>query len=195
MALTRKFLRTLGIEEDKIDEIIGAHTDVVDDIKNERDKYKNAAELAAKNKPETANSVSDDGKDYKSLYDKEHSDFEQYKKNIDDERIATAKRKALSELIGEVGIKDKLAETIVKGFDLDDITIDDGKIKGADKLTEKIKSEWKDYIPESRVEGVPVATPPQNSTTPTRDSILKIKDAAERQKAIAENIEVFGKGN
>ena len=40
MALTRKFLSALGIEAEKIDEIIDAHTDTVNALKEERDKYK-----------------------------------------------------------------------------------------------------------------------------------------------------------
>ena len=44
MALTRKFLSALGIEQDKIDEIITAHTETVDALKEQRDEYKEQAE-------------------------------------------------------------------------------------------------------------------------------------------------------
>ena len=37
MALTRKFLSALGIEEAKIDEIISAHVDTVNVLKEQRD--------------------------------------------------------------------------------------------------------------------------------------------------------------
>ena len=40
MALTRKFLSALGIEEAKIDEIISAHADTVNALKEQRDSYK-----------------------------------------------------------------------------------------------------------------------------------------------------------
>ena len=36
MALTRKFLSALGIEEAKIDEIISAHADTVNALKEQR---------------------------------------------------------------------------------------------------------------------------------------------------------------
>ncbi len=35
MALTRKFLAALGIEDDKVDEIIQAHTETVNGLKDE----------------------------------------------------------------------------------------------------------------------------------------------------------------
>ena len=44
MALTRKFLSALGIEEEKAEQIIAAHTETVDGLKAERDKYKEDAE-------------------------------------------------------------------------------------------------------------------------------------------------------
>ena len=44
MALTRKALSTMGIEDDKIDQIISMHTETVNALKEERDKYKDGAE-------------------------------------------------------------------------------------------------------------------------------------------------------
>jgi hypothetical protein len=44
MSLTRKMLRAMGIEDEKIDEIITAHTETVDALKEQRDQYKADAE-------------------------------------------------------------------------------------------------------------------------------------------------------
>lgn len=40
MPLTRKMLKAMGIEEDKIEQIIEAHADTVDALRDERDGYK-----------------------------------------------------------------------------------------------------------------------------------------------------------
>ena len=46
MALTRKLLSALGIEADKIEQIIDAHTETVEALKKERDEFKaKAADL------------------------------------------------------------------------------------------------------------------------------------------------------
>lgn len=197
MALTRKFLRAMGIEDEKIGEIIDAHAETVDALKAERDSYRDAAEKAddlqrqldatKKQLDEAATS------DYKARYEKEASDFAAYKANVEAESSKSAKRKALGELIEGVGIKGKLAQTIANSYNLDDINIADGKIADADKITTKIKDEWKDYIPETRTEGVNIATPPQGKVTMTREQIIAMKDPAAREKAIAENIELFRK--
>ena len=47
MALTRKFLKALGIDEDKIDEIISAHGETVTALKDEIEKAKQSAEDSA----------------------------------------------------------------------------------------------------------------------------------------------------
>ena len=38
MALTRKFLKSLGLDEDKVDSIIEAHTESTDALKKQRDE-------------------------------------------------------------------------------------------------------------------------------------------------------------
>ena len=45
MALTRSFLKALGIEEEKIGEIINAHSETVSGLKAEIEKYKGDALL------------------------------------------------------------------------------------------------------------------------------------------------------
>ena len=47
MAMTRKFLKAMGIEEDQIEQIIEAHTETVSALKDERDSYKEDAEKLA----------------------------------------------------------------------------------------------------------------------------------------------------
>lgn len=48
MALTRKLLRSMGIEDEKIDQIIDAHTETVNALKDERDGLKDAADRLKK---------------------------------------------------------------------------------------------------------------------------------------------------
>ena len=47
MSLTRKMLKAMGIEDEKIDTIIEAHTETVDALKKERDGYKESADKLA----------------------------------------------------------------------------------------------------------------------------------------------------
>ena len=81
--------------------------------------------------------------------------------------------------------------------DVDSVEIDEkGAIKGADKITESIKSEWADFIQTTTIQGAQTAAPPVNSggSAMTKADIYKKDDhgryvmsAAERQKALMEN--------
>ena len=78
MALSRKFLSALGIEADKIDEIISAHTETVDALKEERDKYKADADKlpGVQKELDDLKKTANDADGYKKKYDDEHEAFE-----------------------------------------------------------------------------------------------------------------------
>lgn len=165
MALTRKFLKAMGIEEEKIEEIITAHTDVTDALKADRDKYKADAEKlpsVQKLYDDLKKEVDEKGDDsYKEKYEKEHKDFEDYKASIDAEKLAAKKVTAYKALLKKAGIKDKIIDLIVKGTSMDGVELDENdEIKEADTKVEDIKKEYADYIVKTREEGENPETPP-----------------------------------
>lgn len=165
MAFSRKFLKAMGIEEEKIEEIITAHTDVTDALKADRDKYKADAEKlpsVQKLYDDLKKEVEEKGDDsYKEKYEKEHKDFEDYKASIDAEKLNTKKVAAYKALLKKAGIKDKIIDLIVKGTSMDDIELDDNdEIKEADTRLDNVKKEYADYIVTTKDEGEDPETPP-----------------------------------
>lgn len=165
MAFTRKMLKAMGIEDEKIDQIIEAHTDVTDALKKERDGYKADAEKlpeVQKLYDDLKKEVDDKGDDsYKEKYEKEHKDFEDYKKSVDTEKLNAKKVAAYRDLLKKAGIKEKVIDLIVKGTTVDEIELDekDG-IKDADTKLEGIKTEYADYIVTTHDKGEDPETPP-----------------------------------
>lgn len=202
MSLTRKFLKAMGIEEEKIDQIIDAHSDTVSALKDEMADYKaNAEKLTSvqkeldKMKADAKAAEEKDGKDpYRVKYEAIKEDFENFKKDIATKEAKANKEKLYSELLKECGISEKRINAILKVTELDSMEVDEnGKLKDAKDLTKSIKEEWADFITKTEPKGADVATPPKgNGKTTTKEEIMKIKDAGERQKAIAENRELFG---
>lgn len=202
MALSRRFLTALGIEPEKIDEIINAHTETVDALKEQRDSYKADAEKLEKITKErdelkTALAEADTGEDYKAELEKVKGEFDTYKANIEKSKTKANKTEAYKALLKEAGVSEKRIQTILKVSDatVEALQLDkDGKVKDADKLTEGIQSEWADFIVKESTEGADTKKPPKNDggSTMTKEEIMNIKDAGERQKAIAENHELFG---
>lgn len=198
MGFSRKMLKAMGIEDEKIDQIIDAHSETVDALKADRDAYKeDAAKLAAVQKElDALKAKGDDG--YKAKYEAEKAAHDALKADIAAKETKKAKTDAYRELLKGANIDEKRIATILRAEapTIDKIELDaDGKIKNAEQYTESIKSDWADFIVTQSAKGANTATPPANggaATTKTKEDILKIKDAGERQKAIAENPTLFG---
>ena len=191
-------LKAMGIEDEKIDQIIDAHSETVDALKADRDAYKeDAAKLAAVQKElDALKAKGDDG--YKAKYEAEKAAHDALKADIAAKETKKAKTDAYRELLKGANIDEKRIATILRAEapTIDKIELDaDGKIKNAEQYTESIKSDWADFIVTQSAKGTNTATPPAHggaATTKTKEDILKIKDAGERQKAIAENPTLFG---
>lgn len=106
-----------------------------------------------------------------------------------------AKETAYRNLLKSAGIAEKRLDSVLKVSDLDSITLDEkGGIKDADKLKETLKTEWADFVTTTETHGADTPNPPKGTGKRYKDKkeILDIKDTAERQRAIAENHEMFG---
>ena len=201
MALTRRALKAMGIEDEKIDEIITMHTDTVDGLKADAAKYKADAESLpeVQKQLEKAQADLEAGKkdSWKVKYEAIKEEFEGYKTEQTKKESHAAKEKAYRALLQEAGVSEKRLESVLKVSDVDSVELDDkGAIKGADKLTESIKSEWADFITTTETRGANTSNPPanNNSGAMTKADIYKKDDngryvlsAAERQKALLEN--------
>lgn len=196
MALTRKFLSAMGIDADKVDEIITAHTEVTDALKEERDKYKKDAEELPKVQAQLDDALKKGDDAYKEKYEKEHKAFEDYKKTQDAEALQRKKKSAYKEILKEAGIQDKRIDAVLKvsGDVINNIELDDdGKVKDADELTKAAAKEWPEFIAKEETRGTDTQSHEgATGSGVSKADIMKIKDAAERQKAIAENHELFG---
>ena len=198
MGFSRKMLKAMNIEDEKIEQIIDAHSETVDALKAERDGYKeDAAKLAAVQKElDALKAKGDDG--YKAKYEAEKAAHDALKADIAAKETKKAKTDAYRELLKGANIDEKRIATILRAEapTIDKIELDaDGKIKNAEQYTQSIKSDWADFIVTQSAKGTNTATPPANggaASTKTKEDILKIKDAGERQKAIAENPTLFG---
>ena len=205
MALTRKFLSAMGIEDEKIDEIINAHTETVNGLKDEAEKYKaDAKKLPSiqKELDEVKEAMANgDRSPYKVKYEalveekaELQKQFDEYKADVDAKESHAKKADAYKQLLKDAGVSEKRIDSIIKVSDVNHVEFDkDGKVKNANELTETIKSEWADFIITKTEQGANVSNPPANNGTgkKTKEEIFAIKDTAERQRVMLENKELF----
>lgn len=198
MAITRKLLKGMGLTEEQQDTIIEAHTDTVNGLKADVDRYKADAEKlpGVQKELDDLKGKGDDG--YKAKYESEHKAFEDYKTSVAAEKTTAAKEKALETALKKVGIADKRLQSVArlcKGDGLlDKLELDDkGAIKDAAALEKSLKTDYGEYITKSSTKGADTSTPPANNggKALTREDIYKTDDkgryvlsTAERQAAL-----------
>lgn len=194
-AFIRSTAKECGVElpKEMEDALVQRHLDSRDAYATEQVRM-----ALESNKPAEPVKVKD-SEEYKAL----KKEYETYRADQDAKETRRAKESAYREILKAAGIPDKRIAGIIKvsaeaidALELDD----DGGAKDADKLVAAAKSEWEDFIPTTTEGGAPRHNPPANTNGGmTKEDIYKKDDhgryvlsAAERQRAIAENPELFG---
>lgn len=192
MALERKDLR--AILEDETVDVSGKMKKILDMLHTETDALQNQLDdaKAATAKAEKDRDAANGGKEAaeKALTD--------YKAQQTKKDTHAAKETKFRELLKAAGVLDKYADRVVRlsGEDIDKLELDEkGNVKDAKKHTDSLKADWSDFVGTTTTTGAKVDTPPTNTGSKmTKDQIFAIKDAGERQAAIAANADLFTGG-
>lgn len=133
---------------------------------------------------------------WKEKFEKEHKAFEDFKADTDAKaRLNDTKSAYRAMLKHDVGISDKYIDTVMEATKFDGMKVgEDGKLEKADELKAAAEQKWAEFKAKAETKGADVANPPSTNAPAkrTREEIMQIKDSGERQKAIAENHELFG---
>ena len=195
MSLTRKFLKGMNLTDEQVESIIELHLETVNGLKTDIDKYKADAEKlpAVQKELDDLKAAGDGG--YKEKYEKVKKEFDDYKSDVSAKETKTAKEKAVRAYYESKNITGKSLDIAMRGSaaEIDAVELENGKIKDASALDELISGTFAGLVSKTTVTGAKTDTPPANSGSgKTKEDIFKIKDATERQKAIADNPELFG---
>lgn len=164
MALTRKMLKAMGIEEEKIDQIIEAHSETVDSLKADRDTYKEDAEKlkTVQKELDDMKAKGDDG--WKEKHDKLKGEFDQYKTDVQAKETHSKKVEAYRTILKDAGLSEKGIEKAIKYAEWDKIELEtDGKLKGASDHIKSVKEEWAEYVTTTTTTGAKTSNPPANN--------------------------------
>lgn len=194
MGFTRSFLKASGLTDEQVSAVMEEHVSVVDALKKERDGFKAEADKAAELQKELDGIKG--GEDFRQKYEDEHKAFEDFKKKTADDAEAARVRAAYRSLLVDEKIGAKRIEAIMRVTDFSKMKLEkDGTLAGEAELRKGIGDEWGEFRTTVTERGAKVETPPSTGAGKmSKEEILKIQDTAARQKAIAENIELFQKG-
>lgn len=192
MALKRADIRKIlenaeTSNDDKAKAILDALHEEVDSIRDELDTEKSAREAAEKERDSANNG--------KTIAEKALDD---YKKEQTAKDTRASKTAAYKQLLKDNGVLEKHIDRVIRmtGADIDNLELNDkGEAKDAKKFMDGMKSVWGDFAGTTTTTGAPVDNPPTNTgSRMTKDQIFAIKDAGERQAAIAANADLFTGG-
>lgn len=192
MALERKDLR--AILEDETVDVSGKMKKILDMLHTETDALQNQLDdaKAATAKAEKERDAAANGK---TIAEKALTDYKAQQTQRD---AHAAKEAKFRELLKSAGVLDKYADRVVRlsGEDIDKLELDDkGNVKDAKKHADSLKADWSDFVGTTTTTGAKVDNPLTNTGSKmTKDKIFAIKDAGERQAAIAANADLFTGG-
>ena len=181
MALTRKSLKAMGLTDEQVDSIIEMHSETVDGLKEQVKTYKADAEKLPNVQKELDDLKAAGDGGFKEKFEKEHSDFENFKKTIQEKETKAAKESAAKAFFESKGITGNSLEIAMRGSSAEIAALDlDGeKIKDSSALDALVNGTFKALVSTTTTKGVYIPNPPV--TTPNKaysaDDIRKMSPA------------------
>ena len=174
MALTREFLKGMSLTEEQVSAIIGEHVGTTDAMKKQIDKYKADAEALPAVRKEL-DDLKKSGGNWEEKYNKEHEAFEGYKKQVAEQEKNNQAKAAYSKLLKDNNVGDKYIDSILRVTDFSKMELDDkGNLKGAEALSESIKSDYSGFIVVTETHGAGAETPPGDPNVMTKEAFSKL---------------------
>ena len=181
MALTRKSLKAMGLTDEQVDSIIEMHSETVDGLKEQVKTYKADAEKLPNVQKELDDLKAAGDGGFKEKFEKEHSDFENFKKTIQEKETKAAKESAAKAFFESKGITGNSLEIAMRGSsaEIAALALDGEKIKDSSALDALVNGTFKALVSTTTTKGANIPNPPV--TTPNKaysaDDIRKMSPA------------------
>lgn len=173
MALTRKYLKAMGLEDDKIDQIIEAHTEVTTAIKADADRYKADAEKLPEVQAEldSLKAMKDDG--LQAKVDQLTAELTEEKAGRKKDRQEATIRQELTAM----GAQD-VDYLLYKLGDTSELFDEEGQLKDRDAFAEKTKADYPNQFKAEPTKSKGTPPPPAGDrgephATSLREAILQ----------------------
>lgn len=193
--LSRKYLEELGLNENQVDRVVERYSEVLEDIKKERDDYKAKAESAdeiARERDRLKNDLEKAGDAAKV-----QAEFDAYKNQVNKEKENQVKLGAVKAALKAAGVqREEMADLLMGKIDLDKVEMDGETIKNGESLINPLKSTYAGCFGTTTTQGTPPAAPPTSGDKPVinRSDIYRkengryVLSTQERQAALAQSL-------
>lgn len=177
MALTRVFLKSMGLTDEQVNAIIENHTDTVDGLKAERDGYKATAEKQTQNEAEITRLTNELAEARRNSGDaaKVQADFDAYKQQVETDKANTAKTAAVRKVFKAAGVqREEFIDLLLGKVDLSEVELEGDTVKEPAKLIDPMKESFAGCFAEIKQQPLPQNNPPSGGGggTPSRAAQL-----------------------
>ena len=175
MALSRKFLEGLDIEQNKIEAIIEAHKATAEALSAANTELEGLRTENAALKKSTSDAATE-----KARADKAEKDLSDFKALVAANEKRSKIENAYRKLASAAKIDEKRLDTVVKWARAEGILDkanlkEDGSLDGADELTKALTDEWADFVTNDSTKGSNPPTPP--GSNPIDDDMAAVRAA------------------
>ncbi len=154
MALTRKLLKEMSIDEERIEKIIAAHSETVEALKG----FKSEAERLRGLEEELGLAKQELSLGYRQKYEALLRDFEGYKLNVEQEKTNESLRRKKADGFERVLRDLNVAQSCIKPI----MRVTDIDLANADAVAADVIKNWSSFIEKSHTEGAFTPNPPEN---------------------------------
>ena len=199
MALTKEFLKEIFVDREDADElmevIMEAHSDTVDYLNTEINKYRADVEETSrligeierlKASGSSTDTVDENGVSWEERYKVVKSDYDNVKAETERRNAYAEKERAFRSMLLQVGVKHSLVDVIVRGSreTVESIKIESGRVSNAESIAAAIRHDFGDIIENGSAA--------QDHKAPlTKAGIMSISDRSERLAAMQAHPELF----
>ena len=191
MALTRNYLKSMGLTEEQVNAIIENHTDSIDGLKAELATARAAAETVealTKERDELNDKLSKAGDAAKV-----QAEFDAYRQQVQTEKANAAKSEAVRKALKASGVqREEFLDLLMGKVELDKVEMDGDAVKDEASFVAPFKASYAGCFASESEQGTKLQNPPSGGgTRMTKEQIAKIENRDERRAAIAANLDLY----
>lgn len=174
MALTRNYLKSMGLTDEQVNAIIENHTDTVEALKKERDGYKATAETASSITKERDRLQADLDKAKKDESDaaKLKADFDAFKQQVEVEKANAEKKALIKKALETANANPAAIDLMLNTVDLSKVETDGDKLKDSEAVLAPIKVAYAGLFGTVKQEGTGKVDPPAGDGKPAAPATL-----------------------
>lgn len=191
MALTRNYLKSMGLTEEQVNAIIENHTDSIDGLKAELATARAAAETVealTKERDELKDKLSKAGDAAKV-----QAEFDAFRQQVETEKANAVKSAAVRKALKASGVqREEFLDLLMGKVELDKVEMDGDAVKDEASFVAPFKASYAGCFASESEQGTKLQNPPSGGgTRMTKEQIAKIENRDERRAAIAANLDLY----